>query len=60
MEKIKSHKRNKFRVFRFYLSDLCLQILNYLERTMESDFNCIHGIITGVTMALMFIGALFL
>lgn len=51
--KLNYHKKNKITRVRIYIED-------FIEREMEKDFNCVHGIITGVTMALMFIGALFL
>ena len=50
---IKYHKKNKITRVRIYIEDL-------VERKLEKDFNCVHGVITGVAMALMFIGALFL
>lgn len=50
---IKYHKKNKITRVR-----ICIE--NLIEREKEKDFNCVHGAITGVTMALMFIGALFL
>lgn len=50
---IKYHKKNKITRVRICIEDL-------IERELEKDFNCVHGIITGATMALMFFGALFL
>lgn len=52
MEKIKYHKRNKIRTTIFYIADIT-------ERNLNAEFNCVHGAITGIIMALMFIGALF-